>query len=226
MSDVKDGQNGQKKTPTKKPVTRNSKSSSPYEEERAGEQTARLRIIASEDMIRPKKESKRTILKERKPLKASSAYRKKYMILFAVVFIVFVIAYQFVKVKDVDFKKLDAELSNALDMEDFQKGSELTLRKLYGISKGEYVEFLSFAPKSNMLANEILVIECKPGTVDSVMARIQSRVDSQSNSFKNYAPDQYKIIANSQLKKRGDYVYFISLKDPSGVNNSIKNSYK
>lgn len=206
--------------------SRNPKKKNTVEEERAGEQTARLRIIASEDMVGPKKESKKSILKDRSPIRISDKYKRRYAILYAVVVFLFIIAYQFVKVRDIDFKKLDAELSNTIKMEDFQKGSDLTIRKLYGINRDEFVDFISYAPKTNMQANEILIIQCKPKLADSVLSRIQSRVDSQSNSFKNYAPDQYKIIANSQIKKRGDYVYFISLKNHDGVNKAIKNSYK
>lgn len=196
------------------------------------EQTARLRIITSEeieDTVKGGPKAKSPIKNrfgKRKPMKMSSMYRKKYAILWTVVFIVFVLAYQFVKVKDLDFKELSSQIENRVSMDNVSMGNDSTLRKLYGINRLEIEGYSSLAPKSNMEATEVLVVECKSGMTDGVMAKIQARVDSQSNSFKNYAPDQYAIINNSQLKKKGDYIYFISSKNQKAIEEAIKNSYK
>lgn len=190
------------------------------------EQTARLRVIKSEDIESTRKGKKVSNKMTRKPMKMSSIYKKKYLILWLTVLFVFIIAYQFVKVKDIDFIKLDNVVSKKIDFTTVEKGDDLTLRKLYGISKIEIDRYLLYAPKSNMDANEILVLKCKPEYVDSIMNRIQNRVDSQSKSFKNYAPAQYEILSKSELSKKGDYIYFISHKDVNVINNAIKNSYK
>lgn len=161
-----------------------------------------------------------------KSSKMSPTYRKKYIILAVVVLVCFIGAYQFVKVKDVNFTVLPENISNKIDSEDLERGDALTLRKLYNINNGEYDEFVLFAPKSNMVADEILVIKCKPKQIDSVMAKIQKRIDDQSNSFKNYAPAQYGIISSSELKKKGDYIFFVSAKNIGAINKAIDNSYK
>ena len=196
------------------------------------EQTARLRIITSEEIEdtvkggnRPKESIKDRFV-NRKPMKMSSMYRKKYAILWGIILIVFILAYQFVKVRDIDFKELSSQIENRVSMDNMVMGNDATLRKLYGINKLEVEAYTLLAPKSNMEATEILIVKCKKGMTDPVMAKIQARIDAQSNSFKNYAPDQYTIISNSQLKKKGDYIYFISSKNQKAIDEAIKNSYK
>ncbi|WAW14841.1 DUF4358 domain-containing protein [Peptostreptococcus equinus] len=195
------------------------------------EQTARLRIITSEEIEHTRKGKDDEInpfrnFVKRKPLKTSSIYRKKYAILWVVVFLVFVLAYQFVKVKEINFSELSTQIENNVSMDELQKGDESTLRKLYGIDRTDIEKFCSYAPKSNMIASEILVIKAKPEAVQSIVNKIQVRIDSQSNSFKNYAPDQYSIISQSQLKVKGDYIYYISAKNMNKIDEAIKASYK
>lgn len=208
------------------------------------EQTARLRVIKNEEIEEYKKNKIEDLDNEdyvktekvkrfdfenkifRKPLKTSSKYKQKYIILWVVVFLVFVLAYQFVKVKDVDFNKLTKNIELKLNMADFSKGDDRSLRKNYSINKTDIEGYTYFAPKSNMMANEILVIKCKPEYASDIMKRIQKRIDSQSTSFQNYAPDQYKIIKGSELKQKGNYIYFISWPKIDDINDIISESYK
>lgn len=185
------------------------------------EHTARLRVADDG-------KSAKEIIKNKfkRPTKTTPPYRKKYIMLGVVVLIVFVLAYQFVKVRDVNFTALSGNIQKTIEGDNFEIGDEQTLRKLYGINSMEFENYLSLAPKSNMQAAEILIIKCKPEYVNDVMKKIQNRIDTQSNSFKNYAPDQYKIIASSELKKKGEYVYFVSAKNLDAINKAIKNSYK
>lgn len=190
------------------------------------EHTARLRIITSEEIESTKRGINFKNKFSRKPLKTSSIYRKKYVVLWLVVILVFILAYQFVKVKDLDFKEASTQIENSVNMDNLQKGNILTLRKLYGINKNEVKDYISFAPKSNMIASEVLIIKSKPEYVDKIMNSIRSRVDSQANSFKSYAPDQFNIINNSELYKKGDYIYFLSSENLPKVKEAISMSYK
>lgn len=191
------------------------------------EQTARLRIIKSEEIEADLKgKTIKNKLNKIKPMKTSSIYRKKYLVLALVVVLIFVLAYQFVKVKNLDFATLGANIEKKVSMENFVKGNDLSLRKLYGINKIEVEKYTSYVPKSNMMANEILIVKAKPEYADAILARIQKRVDAQSKSFKNYAPDQYKIMSSSVLKKKGDYIYFISYENVDLINKIIKANYE
>ena len=191
------------------------------------EQTARLRIIKSEEIEADLKgKTIKNKLNKIKPMKTSSIYRKKYLVLALVVVLIFVLAYQLVKVKNLDFATLGANIEKKVSMENFVKGNDLSLRKLYGINKIEVEKYISYVPKSNMMANEILIVKAKPEYADAILARIQKRRDAQSKSFKNYAPDQYKIMSSSVLKKKGDYIYFISYENVDLINKIIKANYE
>lgn len=190
------------------------------------EHTARLRPIKVDDekpnisrRLSPKKIIKRNY-------KMSDTYKKKYIILGVSIFLVFVFAYQFVKVKEVNFDDLGTNLKNSVQISEFNIGDDQMLRRNYGIDTTQLENYVYIAPKSNMQASEILVIKCKPGYVDHAYALIQDRINKQSDSYKNYAPDQYKIISSSDLKKSGDYIYFISSDKVDKVKNAIEQSYK
>ena len=129
------------------------------------EQTARLRIIKSEEIEADLKgKTIKNKLNKIKPMKTSSIYRKKYLVLALVVVLIFVLAYQLVKVKNLDFATLGANVEKKVSMENFVKGNDLSLRKLYGINKIEVEKYISYVPKSNMMANEILIVKAKPDT--------------------------------------------------------------
>ena len=85
------------------------------------------------------------------------------------------LAYQLVKVKNLDFATLGANVEKKVSMENFVKGNDLSLRKLYGINKIEVEKYISYVPKSNMMANEILIVKAKPEYADAILARIQKR---------------------------------------------------
>ena len=74
-------------------------------------------------------------------MKTSSIYRKKYLVLALVVVLIFVLAYQLVKVKNLDFATLGANIEKKVSMENFVKGNDLSLRKLYGINKIEVEKY-------------------------------------------------------------------------------------
>lgn len=194
------------------------------------EQTARLRIIKSEDIEADLKgktiKKKINKINSIKPMKTSSIYRKKYMALILVVVLVFILAYQFVKVRNIDFATLGSNIEKRVNMDNFIKGNDLILRKLYGINKIEVEKYTSYVPKNNMLANEILILKAKPEYTDAILSSIQKRVDDQSKSFKNYAPDQYRIMSSSLLEKKGDYIYFISYDNVDLINKIIKANYE
>lgn len=190
------------------------------------EHTARLRpiIVGDEKQQSKKKFLENKILSNTRSM--SDSYRKKYIILGICVFLFFVIAYQFVKVKDVNLEDLGGRLQRTFSNDTYIVGDDQILRRNYGIDPNEIESYIYMAPKSNMNASEILILKCKPEYASNIMARIQKRIDSQSNSFKTYAKDQYEIISNSELKKKGDYIYFISSNDIETVNNLIKECYR
>lgn len=190
------------------------------------EHTARLRpiIVGDEKQQSKKKFLENKILSNTRSM--SDSYRKKYIILGICVFLFFVIAYQFVKVKDVNLEDLGGRLQRTFSNDTYIVGDDQILRRNYGIDPNEIESYIYMAPKSNMNASEILILKCKPEYASNIMARIQKRIDSQSNSFKTYAKDQYEIISNSELKKKGDYIYFISSNDMETVNNLIKECYR
>ncbi len=152
--------------------------------------------------------------------------KRRYLILTLVVVLVFFVSYFFVRVKEIDYAKLRGYVDNSTIVKQMIKGDEKMLRKLYGIERGDYEQFISYAPQNNMKANEILIIKAKEGKADEIMSKVNARVDSQSKSFQNYSKDQYEILKNKILEKEGNSVILIVTEDNGKIRTYIDESYK
>lgn len=152
--------------------------------------------------------------------------KRRYIVLTLIVVLVFFVSYFFVRVKEIDYAKLRGYVDNSTIVKQMIKGDEKMLRKLYGIERGDYEEFISYAPQNNMKANEILIIRAKEGKADEIMAKVNARIDSQSKSFQNYSKDQYEILKNKILEKEGNSVILIVTEDNGQIRTYVDESYK
>lgn len=154
-------------------------------------------------------------------------YKKYYFALVGVVLIVFIALYQLVKVKDLDMNELKDQISQVVNLEKVEQGDSLKLRKLYYIDKNEVEEFILFAPKSNMDAEEVLVL--KSGDEENMInlkSKVEARIKKQSDSFRNYRPEEYDIISNSVLKVKGNYLVLIISKESAEIEAAVNRAFK
>ncbi|WP_346885142.1 DUF4358 domain-containing protein [Clostridium sp. UBA4395] len=154
-------------------------------------------------------------------------YKNYYYILIATVLITFIALYQVLKVKDVDMDSLRKNLSQVIDDEQMDKGDSSKLRKLYYISKNEIEDFILYAPKSNMDANEVLVLKGKSEEViQQLKVKVEGRIKKQSDSFNSYRPEEYDIISNRVLDIKGKYLILIISKDSATIEAAINKEFK
>ncbi len=154
-------------------------------------------------------------------------YKNYYYILIATVLITFIALYQVLKVKDADMDSLRKNLSQVIDDEQMDKGDSSKLRKLYYISKNEIEDFILYAPKSNMDANEVLVLKGKSEEViQQLKVKVEGRIKKQSDSFNSYRPEEYDIISNRVLDIKGKYLILIISKDSATIEAAINKEFK
>ncbi|MGN9162186.1 DUF4358 domain-containing protein [Clostridium sulfidigenes] len=154
-------------------------------------------------------------------------YKNYYYILIATVLITFIALYQVLKVKDADMDSLRKNLSQVIDDEQMDKGDSSKLRKLYYISKNEVEDFILYAPKSNMDANEVLVLKGKSEEViQQLKVKVEGRIKKQSDSFNSYRPEEYDIISNRVLDIKGKYLILIISKDSATIEAAINKEFK
>lgn len=154
-------------------------------------------------------------------------YKNYYYILIATVLITFIALYQVLKVKDADMDSLRKNLSQVIDDEQMDIGDSSKLRKLYYISKNEIEDFILYAPKSNMDANEVLVLKGKSEEViQQLKVKVEGRIKKQSDSFNSYRPEEYDIISNRVLDIKGKYLILIISKDSATIEAAINKEFK
>lgn len=149
-------------------------------------------------------------------------YKLYYTFLSAAVITVFILLYQVLEIKDIDAAQINTAVVNSTDVSVMQKDDGNNLRKVYGLNKRDFEQYIHYAPKSNMEANEILILKLKDEkNADSVKAVIEERIKKESDSFKNYNKEQYEILKNHILESKDGYIILIVSKDSNNINSAI-----
>ncbi len=154
-------------------------------------------------------------------------YFKYYIIELVVVIVIFISAYPMLRVRDLDMNGVRNSLESFKNNETMEEGDIKSLRKLYYINKNQVEDFVSFVPKSNMNANEILVLKVKDEKdIPTIKSGIEERIKKQGESFKNYRPEEYNLIENAILEVEGNNIIFIISKDSSQIKKAIDSNFK
>ncbi|MDZ5035301.1 DUF4358 domain-containing protein, partial [Clostridium perfringens] len=105
------------------------------------------------------------------------------------------------RVRDLDMNGVRNSLESFKNNETMEEGDIKSLRKLYYINKNQVEDFVSSVPKSNMNANEILVLKVKDEKdIPTIKSGIEERIKKQGESFKNYRPEECTLIENAILE--------------------------
>lgn len=121
--------------------------------------------------------------------------------------------------KDVDLNKIgNTLLSKNKTAENFIKGDDKSLKRYYGLNEKDYDEVLYYKPKSNMDVDEVLVVKVNnKSQIDFIEDSMNSRIKSQENTFRDYAPEQYSIVKNNEMMIKGNYVFLAISKDAEKI---------
>ncbi|MFR1707483.1 MAG: DUF4358 domain-containing protein [Clostridium sp.] len=154
-------------------------------------------------------------------------YKNYYYILAVAILIIFIALYQVLKVEDIDMDSLRQSLSQIIDSEHMDIGDSSKLRKLYYINKNEVEDFILYSPKSNMDANEILILKAKSEEdIDKLKVKVEGRIKKQSDSFKSYRPEEYDIISNRVLDIKGKHLILIISRESEEIEALINKEFK
>lgn len=154
-------------------------------------------------------------------------YKIQYIILAMLVIVTFIGLFNMLQVKNVSMEEINQVIVQATDVSEMQDDDGTRLKKLYGINKRDVEEFILYAPKSNMEANEILILKAKAkDDFKGLQAKVNERVKKQSDSFKNYEQTQYGIISNYVLEQKEQYLILIISKDSKTIKELIDRNFK
>ena len=100
---------------------------------------------------------------------------------------------------------------SVVDTENMQEADAQMVKRLYGIRPAEYESCTLYYPKTNMGAEELLLVKLKDVSQrDAVLEAVEKRIDTQKNAFDGYAPAQFALLENhAVVEPRGNYVLFV-----------------
>lgn len=154
-------------------------------------------------------------------------YKIYYRLLAVLVVVVFVGLYKVLEVKDINISEIRNAIINSTDVSVMDEDDGTKLRKLYGVNKYDLDQFIYYGPKSNMEANEILIIKPKNDSdTEKIEKAITNRINTQSDSFRNYNKEQYEILSNHILEKKEGYIILLISKDNEKIKQSLDYVFK
>ena len=154
-------------------------------------------------------------------------YKIYYRLLAVLVVVVFVGLYKVLEVKDINISEIRNAIINSTDVSVMDEDDGTKLRKLYGVNKYDLDQFIYYGPKSNMDANEILIIKPKNDSdTEKIEKAITNRINTQSDSFRNYNKEQYEILSNHILEKKDGYIILLISKDNEKIKQSLDYVFK
>lgn len=122
--------------------------------------------------------------------------------------------------------EIDKSIEATADLSNMVKDDAKKLRQLYYINKNQVEDFILYAPKTNMDANEILVLKAKDVEgVKHLKEKVEARVDKQSESFASYRPELKTVIDDYELKEKGQYLYLIISEDNKKIDKAIEKNF-
>ena len=94
-------------------------------------------------------------------LNKQKKYTIYYLIEIVIIISLFIGLYPILSVKSADMTAIKNDLEKNLDLESINIGNEKTLKNIYYINVNSIEDFVSYAPKSNMDVEEILILKLK-----------------------------------------------------------------
>lgn len=129
------------------------------------------------------------------------------------------------KTSTADIGDVATAVTAQLDLSNVQEGTNSDLKKYYGLSASDYEGVVYYAPVSNMDAEELLIIKLKDTSqADTVESAIQSRLETQKNTFDGYGVEQYNLLEKSVLDVKGNYILYVVHADASKADQAFKNN--
>ena len=89
-------------------------------------------------------------------------------------------------------ESVSQEVLGAADQEGMQESNNRMFQKFYGLDARDYEGVTLYSPVSNMDAQELLIVKLKDSSqAEAVTEAINSRLETQMNSFEGYGIEQY-----------------------------------
>lgn len=143
-----------------------------------------------------------------------------------VVLVIFIVFLQIgVKDSSASLKTVAAKVIKAVDTSSVEESTNRMFKKFYGLNANDYEGVTLYAPKTNMDAEEILIIKLKDSSqAESVTEAINTRLETQKSSFEGYGVEQFDLLKKHVLDVRGNFILYIVHPDAAKADQAFRDS--
>lgn len=114
-------------------------------------------------------------------------------------------------ISDADPAAVREAVTAEMDLSNVLEADNQMIRRLYGLDIAAYDACILYYPATNMGAEELLIVKlASPDQAQTVESAIESRLQTQKNTFDGYGVEQYDLLTNhAVVEVRGNYVLFV-----------------
>lgn len=142
--------------------------------------------------------------------KFSTARIMKYVVcVLIVVFVVLLMLYASGSSRP--FEEVRKAVESSLDTSNLTEKDAAAFKRNFGLNEADYDGVMYYSSEFSISAEEVLLVKVKNSDqVQAVTEAIEERVESRTNDFDGYAPEEVKLLEDSVQSVRGTYIFFAS----------------
>ena len=115
------------------------------------------------------------------------------------------------KLSTADMETVQTAVLAELDLTNMQEAESSRMRRLYALNPADYEACLLYSPKTNMEAEELLLVKLRDAEQQEVvLSAIEARLATQKTSFEGYGVEQTELLTDyAVVEARGNYILFV-----------------
>ena len=122
-------------------------------------------------------------------------------------------------------ESVSQEVLGAADQVGMQESNNRMFQKFYGLDAQDYEGVTLYSPVSNMDAQELLIVKLKDSSqAEAVTEAINSRLETQMNSFEGYGIEQYAMLEDHILDVQGNFILYVVNPNAQAADDAFRNS--
>lgn len=102
------------------------------------------------------------------------------------------------------------KVTAAADLTNVTQADSQKLKKYYGLNANDYEGVAFYLGNSNMDVDEILIVRMKDSAQENALKdAMQTRIDTQTQSFEGYGVNQTKLLKDAVIDVKGNYALLV-----------------
>ena len=157
---------------------------------------------------------------------------KKLVIITVIFIVIMVILVSFLilciftlnKNNNIDLNILDSKINEVSTFNDarMKKITISNINEIFDIDENYINGVIGKIPLIDIYSSMYIVIEAKQGYEDIILQKLQEYGKKYEEKWSTYMEDQYQIVLNRNVDKKGRYVYMVVSDDVDEILNYIK----